>query len=409
VWRRAMSTAAGAGTWAKAAGRRSGGTGSGSVSVSRSTTGAVSVGRSKFSEPTITGSTATKETPEAVARREAAQLRRVAIESLELAMETKNLDVIREAIQANGSDAADTDALFRAECMKKELLKQAKLASKQQEQQQQAIAAAQAPVSDTASAVAALERAMESCDIATLKAAIAEHAELASETDELEHASMLLDRLVEKRKDEKKKRLKDAPPSAKQPSAKEQEALPEVAAPAAPPPAALAPHAEPAHVLPPASTPPLPPTLTAPIPTASILPPPPGLPLGILVPPPGIRQGIRPLPAGVVDGVVGSVPPGIVPLPPGLVVPPVGAAKPAPATTAPEPRSRRSGGALAQHSAHQSSADFPSNTLGTGKGKGRGASAKTANNGGRGGHGGAAPGATTSSQERDWAALRGAN
>ncbi|KOO32147.1 hypothetical protein Ctob_015260 [Chrysochromulina tobinii] len=139
-------------------------------------------------------------------------------------METKNLDVIREAIQANGSDAADTDALFRAECMKKELLKQAKLASKQQEQQQQAIAAAQAPVSDTASAVAALERAMESCDIATLKAAIAEHAELASETDELEHASMLLDRLVEKRKDEKKKRLKDAPPSAKQPSAKEQEA-----------------------------------------------------------------------------------------------------------------------------------------------------------------------------------------
>ena len=394
-----MSTAAGAGTWAKAAGRRSGGTGSGSVSVGRSATGAVSVGRSKFSEPTITGSTATKETPEAVARREAAQLRRVAIESLELAMETKNLDVIREAIQANGSDAADTDALFRAECMKKELLKQAKLASKQQEQQQQATAAAQAPVSDTASAVAALERAMESCDIATLKAAIAEHAELASETDELEHASMLLDRLVEKRKDEKKKRLKDAPPSAKQPSAKEQEALPEVAAPAAPPPAAMAPPAEPAHVLPPASMPPpLPPILTAPIPTASTLPPPPGLPLGNLVPPPGIR----PLP-GVVYGVVGSAPPGIVPLPPGLVVPPVGAVEPAPATMAPEPRSSRSGGAAERALAQQSSADFPSKTLGTGKGKGRGA---PANNGGRVGRGGAAPGATTSSQERDWAALR---
>ena len=102
-----MSTAAGAGTWAKAAGRRSGGTGSGSVSVGRSATGAVSVGRSKFSEPTITGSTATKETPEAVARREAAQLRRVAIESLELAMETKNLDVIREAIHTDVSEAAE--------------------------------------------------------------------------------------------------------------------------------------------------------------------------------------------------------------------------------------------------------------------------------------------------------------
>ena len=54
---------------------------------------------------------------------------------------------------------------------------------------------------------------MESNDLATLKAALLEHAAAAEETDAVEHARMLLGRLVAERKAAKKGRAKG--PNAK--------------------------------------------------------------------------------------------------------------------------------------------------------------------------------------------------
>ena len=60
-----------------------------------------------------------------------------------------------------------------------------------------------------ADAIEALERAMAAEDLKELKAAIAEHEELAEDTDALYEAQVMAKRLTEERKAEKKKRLKE--------------------------------------------------------------------------------------------------------------------------------------------------------------------------------------------------------
>jgi hypothetical protein len=138
---------------------------------------------------------------------EQAALRLVAKESLEHAMETRDLELLSTAIQTYKDAAEGTDALWRANTMRKELISQARVARK-----------AVAAVSDSApttkqpteaDAVAALEQAMEARDLAGLKAAVALHAEIAEDTDALHEARMLIMRLAEERKADKKKRLKE--------------------------------------------------------------------------------------------------------------------------------------------------------------------------------------------------------
>ena len=154
---------------------------------------------------------------EALAQREAAALAKIATEALEAAMETRDLETIRGGIERYADKIPGSDTLWRAENMKKELIHQAKTAKKQQ--QRQAMTPAESPVVDAAAATSALEAAMDSKDIAVLKAAVHEYAEAAEDTDALEHARLLLTRLIEERKAEKKKRLKGAPKEAKLPKA----------------------------------------------------------------------------------------------------------------------------------------------------------------------------------------------
>ena len=71
--------------------------------------------------------------PAAVARAEAATARAIAIEALERAMESRDTEVLRVAIGHHERNAADTDALWRATSLRKELVHQAKAAKKQLE------------------------------------------------------------------------------------------------------------------------------------------------------------------------------------------------------------------------------------------------------------------------------------
>ena len=79
--------------------------------------------------------------------------------------------------------------------------------------------------------MAALERAMQTHDLASIKAAIAEFEEAADETDELEQAKLMAKRLVDERKAEKKRRLKEG--GGKERRAKEAGATPAAASGAA--------------------------------------------------------------------------------------------------------------------------------------------------------------------------------
>ena len=128
---------------------------------------------------------------------------RIAIEALEHAMESPcDLDRLSTAINAHGSAGGGTDALWRAEQMRKTILHERKAAKNKPRMEEVA------RQSNPSTAVAELEAAMAQNDLAILKAAIAEYAEAAEDTDELVYALQMRDRLVEERKAEKKKRLK---------------------------------------------------------------------------------------------------------------------------------------------------------------------------------------------------------
>ena len=226
------------GTWASAAGRRAGNGNTAGTLIGRGGPQAEVIekqgGKKKKAEPL---------TVEQAMAAEAAALKRIAIEALEHAMESKRVDVITEAIAAHRDNAANTDALWRANTMRKELVAQAKDAKKKQQEEAQ-LAELNAAAPTEADAVAALERAMElalattelSEAVPVLKAAITEHASAAEDTDALHDANMLLKRLTEERKAEKKKRLKEG--GGKERGVKE---APAAAAPAAAPPAVAAP------------------------------------------------------------------------------------------------------------------------------------------------------------------------
>jgi len=161
---------------------------------------------------TATAATNAAATNAAEVQAEARALRQIAVEVLEAAMETKDIEALSNALTEYGSAAADTDAHWRATCMRKELRHQVKSARKQQEVGPEA-EGAKCP--EPAEAAAALEAAMDTADLGILKAAIATHAEVAEDTDALHHAQMMLERLVLERKAVKKMRLKEEPPSAK--------------------------------------------------------------------------------------------------------------------------------------------------------------------------------------------------
>ena len=129
----------------------------------------------------------------------------VAVEGLEHAMVSRDIEVIGSAIARFGPDAPDTDALWRATMLKKELFASIKEAKRQAEK------AVPPPAEKVTTAVAVqrLEEAMKANDLATLKAAITQYEEAADETDALEDARVMLKRMNEERKAEKKRRLKE--------------------------------------------------------------------------------------------------------------------------------------------------------------------------------------------------------
>ena len=108
----------------------------------------------------------------------------VAVEGLEHAMVSRDIEVIGSAIARFGPDAPDTNALWRATMLKKELFASIKEAKRQAEK------AVPPPAEKVTTAVAVqrLEEAMKANDLATLKAAITQYEEAADETDALEDA-----------------------------------------------------------------------------------------------------------------------------------------------------------------------------------------------------------------------------
>ena len=149
-----MSNKAAAGSsWANAAGRKAGG---------GNTTGKL-IGRGgPQTEPKIKPQG--NAVDPLVAERAALQL--IAREALEYAMASKDLEKISNAIEQHKDAAVDSDALWRANTMKKELLAQAKHLRKMQ-----AEAASAGPKSSKpteAEAIKALEAAMASQDLGIL-------------------------------------------------------------------------------------------------------------------------------------------------------------------------------------------------------------------------------------------------
>ena len=164
---------------------------------------------------------------------EAAANRAIAKESLEHAIERKDLTVLTAAIEEYKVAAADTDVLWRATTLRKQMI-----AAEKAERKQVLAAAAAPPLAaqpTLADAIEALERAMAAEDLKELKAAIAEHEELAEDTDALYEAQVMAKRLTEERKAEKKKRLKETGGGSKAAGAG---APPAVASSAVAPPAA---------------------------------------------------------------------------------------------------------------------------------------------------------------------------
>ena len=89
-------------------------------------------------------------------RRKQAMATRIAKEALEHAMESRDIATITSAIEQHRDAAADTDALWRATQMRKELIEAAKAETKRQQQQ---AAASSAPAKPTESdAISDLER-----------------------------------------------------------------------------------------------------------------------------------------------------------------------------------------------------------------------------------------------------------
>ena len=185
-------------TWAQAAGRKAG---SGNVQF---------VARGPTTEKRPPKKKNNGAPPQPTAADEAHIRATLAVESLERAMDSRELEAVRSAIERFSVDANGTDALWRAQHMKKDLLHQAKNSRKQSEADAKA---GQSEAADPAIASAALEAAMETNDLATLKAAIESHSAAAEDTDALEHARFMLKRLQEERKAEKKKRLKESGPA----------------------------------------------------------------------------------------------------------------------------------------------------------------------------------------------------
>ena len=151
----------------------------------------------------------------------------VAVEALEHAMESRDIEIIGSAIARFNADAHGTDALWRATMMKKELF--AAIKKRPEPQSAAPVAAAVTP----AFAAARLEAAMATNDLTTLKAAIAEYEDAAEDTDALEDAKTMMKRLQEERKAEKKKRLKEGG-GAKSAPTTEDAAPPPPAAPSPP-------------------------------------------------------------------------------------------------------------------------------------------------------------------------------